>query len=372
MQVKILQEDLVKLLTTASRFVSTRTQLPVLSTILFSTDKNKITISATNLEMSFASSIGAEVKEEGSVAVPARVILETISNLGKNTIEMHLDKDNLVLKTQSFSAKIASANPVDFPAVPKELGDNTIPLTSKGLVQALSKVCFVASSDEARPVLTGVLFILAENTLTLVASDGFRLSKYQIKLTQEVESAKFIVPKNVLNEILRLGSETEGNINLEFRQSDNQVIFKVGEAYISSRIIDGNFPDFEKIIPKESKTQVLVSKTDFVKAVKLASVFARDAANVVKMEIGKDVLTIAADSQKTGTQKSEVKADVKGIALDEPQTVVFNYKFLQDFADIVVSDEIAIDIIDGNAPCVFKDTSDEKLLHLIMPVKLQG
>jgi len=372
MKLQVLQESLSQALTITSRFASSRAQLPVLANVLLSARKNKLLVSATNLEISVCLTIGAKVKKQGEITIPARVITDLISNLKTGTLNLKADKEILELSTQNFSSKLTGMNSADFPEVPKEVGKGSLNLQASTLLESLSQVLFAASIDETRPVLTGVLFIFGKGSLILVATDGFRLSqkKLSLKSTKSaLQDQKVILPKTALIELSRLAGEDEG-IKFSFKKGENQVIFGADRAVLASRIIEGDFPDFERIIPKDTNFKIEVDREEFLRAVKLASVFARDAANVVKITVDKDAISLSAESSLAGSQEAVVDAKIEG----EPEkgfAIAFNYRFLEDFLQSIKGDEVQVDLSSSSAPGVFTDPKDKDYLHLIMPVRTQ-
>lgn len=373
MKAQILQENLTKALVLASRFASTKAQLPVLGNILLSAKSNKLLICSTNLEISIVTWIGAKVEKDGDITVPARVITDLVTNLEPGTVNLESEKEILKISSPKFSFEVAGMNANDFPSVPQGLGKKSLILTKGDLVTAISKVLFATSIDETRPTLTGVLFIFKKNLsarageLVLVATDGFRLSQVKLPLLSSLGADNVILPKGVLGELGRL-SETEEKINLSFKKEENQVTFEIGDIILSSRTLEGSFPDYEKIIPKEPKVSVRTDKEEFLRAVKLASVFARDSANIVKIKILKDGLEISGESQ-SGSQKGKVDAKVEGKVELE---IAFNFRFLEEFLHAARGEEIKIELSDADKPGVFTDTTDSDFLHLIMPVAIQG
>lgn len=375
MKLQVLQESLSKALTITSRFASSRAQLPVLANIMLSAKKNKLLVSATNLEISISLSIGAKVQEDGEITVPARVITDLVSNLASGQMNLKSEKEQLKISTQGFSSNILGMNASDFPPVPHEIGTKTLGLPKEKFLEALTKVLFAVSIDEARPVLTGVLMFVKKDQIVLVATDGFRLSQKKapaVLAKKGFESLRVILPRNVLAELMRLTPADEV-IDFSFHVGDAQVIFAMQETILASRVIEGEFPDFEKIIPKATKVEVRVDKEEFLRAVKLASVFARDAANVVKLTVEKDSIEVSAESTSGGRQKTDVDAKVDSSSVKtgkEGFRIAFNYRFLEDFLNAVEGDEVKLEFSDTSAPGVFTDSKDPDFLHIIMPVRV--
>ncbi|KKR41768.1 MAG: polymerase III subunit beta protein, partial [Candidatus Woesebacteria bacterium GW2011_GWB1_40_12] len=211
MKLQILQENLERAIGITTRFASTKAQLPILGNILLSTKKSKIYISSTNLEISASVQIGAKVEEEGEISIPAKVIADLVSNLPKETINLESEKEQLKISTPGFSSTILGMDPSDFPAVPNSVNDSkSVVFSKKDISECLNKVVFATSTDETRPILTGVLFILKNNSLSLVATDGFRLSRRMVSLKDyKGEDKTVVIPKSILGEIIRGVFETD-------------------------------------------------------------------------------------------------------------------------------------------------------------------
>jgi DNA polymerase-3 subunit beta len=373
MKFQVLQENLAKALTTTSRFASTRAQLPILGNILLTVKKSKIFISSTNLEISASIQVGAKVEEEGEISIPAKVISELVINLPKETVTLTSEKEQLKISAASFSSTVLGMNASDFPKIPNSLEKGkTVGINKDQFSQLLNKVLFSTSIDETRPILTGVLFILSPKGLTLVSTDGFRLSRKKIPLdaTSKIDK-KVVIPKGILAEIPRL-SDGEGLIEIGFQETEKQVLFGVGESVLASRLLEGEFPDYEKIIPKNSPIKVTLDKEELDRAVKLASIFARESANVIKIRLLGDSIKIFAESGASGNQETEVDAKVDRGGSAESFEIAFNYRFVEDFLHSCMGEEVRLEFSSSAAPGVFVDTSDPDYLHLIMPVKVQS
>jgi DNA polymerase-3 subunit beta len=370
MKLQVLQENLNKAVGVTARFADSRAQLPILGNVLISAKKSKVFVSSTNLEISACVRIGAKVENEGEISVPAKVISELVSNLPKDTIELESEKEQLKVVTQSFSSTILGMNSSDFPPVPNSINEkNTISLSEKNIAESLSKVIFSTSSDETRPILTGVLFILENGSLTLVATDGYRLSKKTILLKDYKGGKKSVViPKGILAEVERGFAGGDG-VLFDLEETDKQVIFGLDDTILTSRLLEGEFPDFEKIIPKGSNIKITLDKEEFLRAVKLASIFARESANVVKVKALKDSIKVFAESGAAGSQETKVDAKIEKGG-NEDFEIAFNFRFLEDFLHSVSGEEVLMEFTNSTSAGVFKDTLDQQFLHLIMPVKV--
>jgi DNA polymerase-3 subunit beta len=370
MKLTILQENLSKSVSLAARFASTRAQLPILGNILLKAKNSKLQVSSTNLEISVSSEVVAKIEEEGELSIPAKVLSEIIQNLPKDSIDLETNKEQLKIAATGFTSKVLGMNSADFPKVPGTIDKTkSLKIPQKDILNVLPRVLFAASSDETRPVITGVLFILEKDSFTVVATDGFRLSRKQLKVSSDKE-LRVIVPKGVLNELTRLSQGVE-DVLLDIEQNEKQVVFGVDNAVLTSRIIEGEYPAFEKIIPTSSDIKVRVDKEELLRAVKLASVFARDASNISKIFVGSDFVKLVAESNSSGSQETKIDAKVEGEVKND-FWIAFNYHFLEDFIHSVSGEEVVMDFTTSTAAGVFGDSSDPTYLHLIMPVNIQG
>ena len=373
MKLTVLQENLQRAVALSSHFVSAKAQLPILGNILLKAEKSKLTLSATNLEISVITSIGAKIEKEGDITVNGKTLNEIISNLPNGAIEIASSQETVKVTSGTFKSNILGSNASDFPTLPTRQGKSTFTLPRGIFVEALSKTLFAVSNDETRPILTGVLFVFKNKNLYLVATDGFRLSEVKLKSEIEIPDLKIIIPKAVLNEITKIGDEE--TIDVSFDKESNQIVFGIGETILSSRIIEGEFPDYEKIIPSTSIASIYVEKNEFEKAIKLASVFARDSGNIVKFKINAGTpdgeegkLTISAESSSSGNQEMEleVRSEEK---IEKEINIMFNFRFIEEILKVITDDEVKIIIAADNKASKFLDSKSSNFLHIIMPIK---
>jgi DNA polymerase-3 subunit beta len=365
MKLQILQEDLAKAVSLASRFTSLKAQLPVLGNILLSSTKTKVYIMSTNLEISVATAIGAKVEEDGEISIPSKVLSELVSNLPKEPISIESEQEQMKLSSSGFSSTVMGMAGSDFPKVPTSVPkEGSFVLPKKEFTEALSQVTYAVSTDETRPVLTGVLVVGGKGEISLVATDGFRLSRKAVKVA-DVPEIKLVLPKLILMELSKDFTVGDG-INFNLNDKDKQAIFGVGDVTLTSRLLEGEYPDFEKIIPTKSVVNIRVDKEEFLRCVKLASVFARDAANIIKIKVLKESLKITAEGV-SGSQ--EAKVDAKVEKEDGDFEISFNFRFLEDFIHSVKGEEIVMELSGVSTAGIFKDSSDPSYLHLIMPIR---
>ena len=375
MKVSCLQENLAKGLSIVGRAVATRSTLPVLSNVMLATDGARLKLSATNLEIGIVCWIGAKVEEDGSITVPARLLTDFVNSLPPELIDMELTvrTQTLNLKCVRFEANIKGIDAQEFPLIPTAGEDSKISLDPSMLRQMIDQVVFAAATDESRPILTGVLAEFRGGQLTLAAADGFRLSVRTAHLPDPVsEPVAVIVPARALAELSRISGEQEQPIEVTITPARNQALFHMANVDLVSQLIEGNFPDYHQIIPKSYSTRSVVSTSDFLKAAKTANIFARDAANIVRLEIvpGGELapgrLTLTATSAEVGDNVGEIDAVIEG----EEMEVAFNAKYLIDVLSVMDAAQVALETSTASSPGVIKPIGSEDFTHVIMPMHI--
>lgn len=368
MKLTILQENLSKGIAQAERFISAKTQLLVLTNIYLKAEREKLKIQATNLETGITLWLKAKIENQGEITVPARVFSEFLNSLPKEKVKLELEGKKLHLSSGSFSASFTGVAADEFPPLPTLVEKKPeITFPASVFFPALSKVSFAAARDEGRPVLTGVLFKPEGEKLTLAATDGYRLSVKVFKKSKLKLASSLIIPARSLLEALRIVGEGEEEVGLSFTEKKNQAIFSLPEVEIVTRLIEGEFPEYQKIIPGSFTTRVVLEKESFLKALKMAAIFARDSANIVRLQIEKQALTISANSPQVGENQTRVEAGVEG----EEQKIAFNVRFLLEFLGNIDEEEVVFEMSGALNPGLFKTPKDPLFLHVIMPVRVQ-
>ena len=371
MKVQILQENLNKGLTIASRSISAKAQLPVLANVLLKTDKNRLQISATNLENGVSLWLGAKIEKDGETTIPARILSEIVSSLPAGKIDLEVTENSLSFSSGGYTAKLNGISASEFPKQPTYSTENLFSIPAEKLLLAIGQVAFSAATDEGRPVLTGVLIKIKGKELSMVATDGYRLSLRRMELDALVkEEVSVILPAKTLLEVARIIAEEKGQngqISLGYTKEQNQVVFVFPDLELYSRVIEGEFPDFEKIIPETNNSKISIDRESFNRAVKIVSVFARESANIVKFEAEDGVLKMSANSPQVGENTNNLEVKLEG----EKTEIAFNFRFLQAFLNAVTAPEIIIETNGSLSPCVFKESGNNDFLHIIMPVRLQ-
>jgi DNA polymerase-3 subunit beta len=374
MKVLTLQENLSKGLSLVSRVVSSRVQLPILSNILLSTDRGRLKLSATNLETGINYWLGAKIEKEGAFSVPAKTLTEFISLLPPEKVQLEVKENNLRITSGSYSANLVGLPASEFPIVPSLKEEKIFSFSSEEFLKGISQTIFAASQDEGRPILTGVLFQLKNENLVLVATDGYRLSFRKMRASKSLKEIKefqkgLIIPSRALAEVEKIisSSQQKEEIGLAIASSSNQIIFATPEAEIVSRLIEGSFPEFEKIIPEKWITKIVLEKESFLRAVRTASIFARESANIVKFKVQKSKLKISANAPQVGDNLIELETKQEG----EENSIAFNSRFILDFLNSTEANEISFEMTSPLNPGIFRPGGDSSYFHIIMPVRVQ-
>ena len=372
MKVSILHSDLYGPLQAVSRSISARPQLPVLANVLLQAEKDSLIVSATNLEVGVIKKIPAEVLEEGTLTVPAKVFSEIIGSLSGEKINLQSSSDQLKISTANFSGVLNGIAATEFPTIPLS-SEKSIAVNGLLLQQSLPEISFAAAVDEARPILTGILTQIKDSTLELVATDGFRLAHKKVPLPKNTTvSFKALIPRRTLEEAVRLMHEelkgdSEQEITIATSENQNQMILNLGQTQLSSRLIEGNFPVWEKIVPQTFVTTILINRTDLIKAIKLASVFARDAANIVKLNVKEHKIIVSSEARELGQQETELEATVEG---EKDLPVAFNNKYLLDALSNCDSKEVTIKFSGSLSPALIIPSDQVGLEYVVMPIRI--
>lgn len=370
MKLSVMQENLARGLSVVSRAVSgSRATLPVLSNVLLRTEDAGLKLTATNLEIGISTWVPGKIEHEGALTVPARLITDVVNGLpAGERIDLEVEGGTtLHLRSGRAQARIRGIDAEEFPVVPTAGERAPTRLAQKALRHALSEVVFAAASDEARPILTGVLTKIADGTMTLAAADNYRIAVRTMGLADRGEDASIVVPARSFAEVSRILAETDDPVDVVLAPSRNQVIFKVEGTSLVSRLIDGQFPNYQQVLPASHSTRVVVDRDELLKAVRLSALIATTSANVVRLRIGEPGsagIQIAA-SADIGDTEGEVEAAVEGDAV----SVAFNARYLAEALQNMVADQLSLELSGPLSPGVLRLVGDEHYVHVIMPVR---
>lgn len=375
MEFSSLQENLKQALYIVSHIAGKNVNLPILNNVLISIEKNNIKLVSTNLEIGIVHNIRGKIEKEGAFTVDSKILTDYISFLPNKKVEIKQKEGSLLVECENYKTKIKGQEAEDYPLIPQVEKNQTYSADAEEFKKAISQVVFAVSTSESRIELSGVFFSFNGDKLSLAATDSYRLAEKEIiikaKKTEKEEMKNIIIPAKTLQEVLRIlsGLKENGDENkeIEFSITDNQILFTVGQTEIVSRLIEGQYPDYKQIIPTNSKTVCVVSKSDLVRAVKASSLFSKSGINDVNLDFpaGKNQAVISSTSGQTGESIINLDADVQG----EDNGAVINYRYLLDGLNNIEDDNVRLEIIDNNTPCIIRAEKANGYLYIIMPIK---
>ena len=375
MNVSVMQENLARGLQTVSRAVSSRATLPVLANVLLRTQDAGLKLTATNLEIGISCWVPGKVEAEGEITVPAKLITDLVASLPNQRIDLQLSGSDRTLKLTCGGnrASIKGIEADEFPVV-AAIGDSpTTAASSKGLREALGEVVFAAAADESRPILTGVLTRLAGETMTLAAADNYRIAVRTLALARPVGAElSIVVPARSYAELMRILPDSDDPVEITVTPNRSQVMFHVEGADLVSRLIEGQFPSYEPVVPRPDawSARAVVDREAFLAGTRRASIFARDSANIVKIEVGGDGsdgagIAITAHAADVGDNADSLEAAIEG----GPTTIAFNARYLIDVLANLGADEAALELTGPLNPGVIRGVGKGDYVHVIMPVR---
>ena len=374
MKLSCLQENLNKGLGIIGRAVASRTTLPITQNVLISTDESQLKLAATNLEIAISCWIGAKIENEGSITIPARVLTEFVGSLPSDIISLNLKHHTLELKCGRYEARINGLDAADFPPIP-QVGDGfSTKVKAEDLKQAISRVAFAAATEESRPVLTGVQTEFEGSKLTMAAADGFRLAVHRTTLAEPVkEKVAMIIPAKAYHELNRLMTADDQEIEITLNTQKSQVLFKLKGIEMVSQLIQGTFPNYSQLIPQTYGTKARIDVAEFLRAIKMAAIFARDGSGIARVivtpgatvEAGK--ITISARADEIGDNVGEIDALVDG----EAAKIAFNARYLADVLSVVKQAQVSLEVTTPSNPGVIRPVGVDNYDHVVMPMFVQ-
>jgi len=367
-KLSVMQENLARGLSVVSRAVSNRS-LPVLTNVLLKTEDGGLKLTATNLEIGITYWVPGKIETDGATSVPARLLTDLVNSLpGGEPIILELgDGETLHIQAGRYESNIKGIPAEDFPTV-QTAGERPITrVAQKILRQALDETAFAAASDEARPILTGVLCRFEGETVTFAAADNYRIAVKTIPILDPVGETSVVIPARALNELVRILGDTDDPVDVVLAQGRNQVLFHLEGIDLVSRLIDGQFPNYQSVLPKTHTTRAILDREELLRAVRPAALIAHESANIVKLQIasnGESGITVSANAE-IGDHVGEVEATVEG----DGTSIAFNAKYLADVLERVTADQFALELQGPLAPGVFKPIGDDNYVHVVMPVR---
>jgi DNA polymerase-3 subunit beta len=377
MKVTILQENLAYGLSIVSRAVAARSTLQVLNNILIATSEGGLQLSANDLEIGITCWIGAQIHAAGATTVPARTFSDLVGTLPKDPVEMSLTVDTQTLNVHCGTAKtqLKCLPASEFPPVIHSDSANSLQLNAPDLKEMIQQVLFAASKDESRPVLTGVLVHVTDDEITLAAADGFRLSVRRGCLPAPAEGSfrgamQALVPARALNELVRI-AEPNAEIRMALLPEAGRVVFRTPRVELSSLLIEGNFPDYQQIIPQSCQTRTILNTAAFLKACQQAEIFAREDSQIARLHIIPQngvpgSVEISGQSEETGSSQAVVEASIEG----PPILIAFNVRFLREALSAIRTPNVTLETTVDTSPGMLKPVGDTDFTHILMPMHL--
>jgi DNA polymerase-3 subunit beta len=368
-KLSLMQDNLARGLQIVSRAVSPRSTLPVLGNVLLRTEDAGLKLTATNLEIGISYWVPGKVDQDGALTVPARLITDIVNSLpSSERVDLEVENGtNLSIRSGRHQAHVRGIDAEEFPVIPAAGERPTTRISQKLLKAALAEVTFAAASDEARPILTGVLTRFEGDRITLAAADNYRIAVKTLTGLDPVEETSIVVPARSYVELARVLTDTDSPVELILTPSKNQILFHLEGIDLVSRLIDGQFPNYQQVLPASHSTRAVVERQELLNAVRLSALIASSSANVVKMKLesnGSSGVTIAAAAD-IGDTEGEVEAAVEG----EPVTISFNARYLHEALQNVDGEQLALEFTGPLSPGVLKPIDDKDYVHVIMPVR---
>lgn len=362
MKLQVTQENLAKALGTVGRVANTRNTLPILSNVIIKTVGTRLAVAATNLDVAITHFIGSKVSEEGSITVPARLMQDFVSSLPLGIISLELEENKLHISTDQYKSVINGISAEEFPVMPAISDGKTWYIPSKILKKALQQILVAASGDDARPVLTGVYFHTSGKKLYVASTDSYRLAEKELMTTSE--DIKLLVPASAMQDLLRVLED--GDEDVMVVHDDQQVLFKTEEVELVARLIEGAYPDYKKLIPAEFATTATVKRSDFVNITKVSSLFARESAGSVTVQVDEEKKLLSIRSIASQLGENTATAPVTAVGSGE---ITLNSRYLLDALGVIGSDQVELCFNGKLEACILRPQGDKSYLHVIMPLK---
>src|SRR5690348_5917002 len=364
-----MQENLARGLSIVSRAVSSRSTLPVLANVLLKTEDAGLKLTATNLEIGITYWVPGKVDEDGATSVPARLLTDLVNSLPPgDKVELEATAgDTLHVKAGRFQTHIKGISDEEFPAIQTSGDRPTTRIAQNVLRRALAETAFAAASDEARPILTGVLARFEGDQLTLAAADNYRIAVKRITVLDPVEETSVVIPARALHELARVLADTDDPVSIVLAHSRNQLLFHLDGVDLVTRLIDGQYPNYQTVLPSSHATRAVLDREELLRAVRPAALIAHESANIVKLGVGVDgdpAITVSANAE-VGDHVGRVEAEVEGDAT----TIAFNARFLADVLQNVDAAQFALELNGPLSPGVFKPVGDDRYVHVVMPLR---
>lgn len=362
MKLQVTQENLNRALNSVARVANSHGTLPILANVLIKTSNNRLSLAATNLDIAITYHIGAKIKQEGSITVPARLMQDFVGSLPEGVIELDLQESKLHVTTDKYKSIVNGIVADDFPSMPAITGGKTWTVSGPVFKKSLQQVVFAASADETRPVLTGVLIHTQDSKLYMAATDSYRLAEKELGANKE--AINLLVPASSMQDLLRVLGDSDDEVKIT--HDDQQVLFHVGDVELVTRLVDGKYPDYRKLIPAGFATQATLKRADFLNVTKVSSLFARESAGSVTVEVDAKTkqLSIRSVASQLGENTATADAKAKGSG-----SITLNSRYLMDALGVLSGDEVVFGFNGKLEPTLLHDPTSPDYRHIIMPLK---
>ncbi len=361
MKILVNQKNLKQAIAMTEKIVSKNTSLPILSNILIKTENGRVRISATNLEIAAQVFIGAKITEMGEIAVPARIFSDFVSTIIDDKVTLSTKNNTLTINSDTYKTQILGLDPKDFPIIPKIKNDPIGVISAPALKNGLLGVFDSIAASDTRPELSGVYMQINNNQAVIASTDGFRLSEVVIPI-KSAQSITVILPRMTVSELVRICGDIEGDITIQL--ADNQIVFSNDDIELVSRVIDGTYPDYRKLIPERYTSKVLIKKEELEKQTRLAGLFSSNISDV-KISCSSDTLVMTAKN----SDKGEVEASIGALLKNDPFEISLNYRYLLDSLKNISSSDAVLEFTGTHSPFVIRPSDDKKATYLVMPLR---
>lgn len=370
------QENLMQGLSLVGHIAGKSAQLPILSNVLMKAEDGSLKFSTTNLEMAVSVLVRGRVDEQGSYTVPAKLFQDYVALLPSGKVELSVTEDGLKIEADDKTTTMRGVSAAEFPLIPKLAREGAYRFQARALQHAVSQVVFAVSGSESRPELAGVSCVFhpegRRDVLLMAATDSYRLSERALACAQGSQSAaaRAIVPARALGEVGRILSAYKDDVGepevAEYSITESQLVFSYGNVELVSRLIEGSFPDYRPLIPQQFKTVFTVSRAELSKAIRAASLFARQGIYDVHFEIDESgALKVSSADSGTGAHTTMLRGVLDGSA----NKVTLNFRYLADGLSVMGTDQVVIQMIDAFSPVVVKPTQGEGFVYVVMPIR---
>ncbi|MBN2096093.1 DNA polymerase III subunit beta [Candidatus Peregrinibacteria bacterium] len=367
MRLTCLQKDFATALSITNKAVGVNNTLPVLNNVLVKAEGKKLYFTTTDLEIAISYWIEADIQNEGEITIPSKLLTNYVNYLKDDKVDVSVEEgDAVMIKTADSKTKIKGISANEFPAIPAVEKEGAFTITTKDLNSAINQVAFAAALNTTRPILTGVYFNIIKNELKMVATDSYRLAEKTIKVADVAGDISCIVPVKTMLEIGTILSSFKSDHKIEVIVSKNQIFFSADKTKITSRLIEGQFPNYQQVIPKDSKTKITLNVPELSLVLKRINLFARENNNKILLKVSSSGMMVTTDTTQYGVGEVDIKTKTEG----EKNEIALNSQFLLEVLGSVGASEVIIELGEKTSPAIVRIGGKDDYIHIIMPLKI--